>query len=280
MNHSFYHATLGALILLSSFTCAIADATDYFSSLATDEKLEYTKWVNASSSAYPRYAYMPQEDNKDDGAAIFWNVNGDMINIAITVRAEGWVGLGISEAGGMIGSDLALFQASDPSAIVDAHIVGDRSMPETDDCQDWKLEAVTSKGEDGWMIVEMSRLIKTEDSQDRAIMTDIDLWAAPTRIIVAWGDDESVSYHGAKRARGSVRIFANYTGEVTESRALLDALEVESDGFFDVVQDQYDIPASETTYHNLCKSFDELNLELLQGQSMVTMIGGTFLFLF
>ena len=280
MNLSFYHATLGALILLSSFTCAIADATDYFSSLATDKKLEYTKWINASSSAYPRYAYMPQEDNKDDGAAIFWNVNGDMINIAIAVRAEGWVGLGISEAGGMIGSDLALFQASDPSTIVDTHIVGDRSMPETDDCQDWKLEAVTSKGEDGWMIVEMSRLIKTEDSQDRAIMTYINLWAAPTRIIVAWGDDESVSYHGAKRARGSVRIFANYTSEVTESRALLDALEVESDGFFDVVQDQYDIPASETTYHHLCKTFDELNLELLQGQSMVTMIGGTFLFLF
>ena len=160
---------------------------------------------HARSLAYPRKAYMSQEDDKDDGATIFWNGNGDMINIAIAVRVEGWVGLGILEAGGMIGSDIALFQASNPSKIVDAHVVGDRSMPVMDDCQDWRLEVATVVGKDGWMIVEMSRLINTEDSQDRGIMTDIDLWAAPTHIIVAWGDDDSVSYQGEKRARGSVR---------------------------------------------------------------------------
>ena len=51
-----------------------------------------------------------------------------------------------------------------------------------------------------------------------------------------------------------------------ELRALLDVLEVASDGFFDVAQDEYDIPASETTYHCLCKTFDELNLEIPQGE--------------
>ncbi|KAL3782149.1 hypothetical protein ACHAW5_010250 [Stephanodiscus triporus] len=260
----------GALILLSSCASAIADPTSYFPGVAADEKSVYTDWVIGSSSAYPRHAYMSHDDDDDDdgGAAVFWNVDGDAIHLAIVVRALGWVGVGFSEAGGMIGSDVAIFRASDPSVVVDAHVVGDRSTPMTDDCQDWTLDAAIATGEDGWMIVEISRSIDTGDSQDRAIVSDADLWHAPTRMIAAWGDDDEASYHGARRARGSVRIFANYTGEVTEGQALLGALEVESDGFFDVVQDEYDIPAEETTYHYLCKTFDELNIT-----SSVTMTG-------
>ena len=76
---------------------------------------------------------MSSSKDDDDGAAIFWNVNNDddndMIHFAIAVRAEGWVGFGISEAGGMIGSDLALYTASKPLELVDAYVVEDRSMP-------------------------------------------------------------------------------------------------------------------------------------------------------
>ena len=51
----------------------------------------------------------------------------------------------------------------------------------------------------------------------------------------------------------------------------------ESDGFFDIVENDYEIPPDETTYYYVCKTFDELkNLTLSDvGQSgMVTMIGG------
>jgi hypothetical protein len=268
------HAALGVLILLSSCAGAIADPTAYFPGLTADEKLEYTEWVGPKSSTYPRHAYMPRDGDgdDDDGAAVFWNVDGGRIDLAVAVRAGGWVGLGISEAGGMIGSDVVLFRASDPSVAVDAHVVGDRSAPIVDDCQDWALVGApaTGGGEGGWMIVEVSRSIDTGDSQDRAISYDANLWAAPTRIVAAWGDEDSVSYHGDKRARGSVRIFANYTGEVTEARALLDTLEAGSDGYFDVAHADYEVPANETTYEYLCRTFDELNLN-----SSVTMVGGT-----
>jgi len=140
----------GALILLSSCACcAIADPTSYFPGVAADERSAYADWVISSSSAYPRHAYMSHDDDDDDGAAVFWNVvDGDMIHLAIVVRAMGWVGIGFSEAGGMIGSDVVLYRASDPSVVVDAHIVGDRSTPITDDCQDWTLDAVVATGEE------------------------------------------------------------------------------------------------------------------------------------
>jgi hypothetical protein len=276
---------LGVLIYLSSLVgIAIADASAYFSGLTTDEKSAYLDWVNANSSSYARHAFLlsdqDDDDGEDDGAAIFWNVDkdDDTIRLAIAVRASGWVGLGISEAGGMIGSDVALFAASDPSVVVDAHVVDSLSMPMTDGCQNWKLESSTlaTMGGNGWMIVEVSRPLDTGDAQDRPIVYDVDPWTAPTRIIAAWGDDDAVSYHGDKKARGSIRIFANYTGEVTEERALLDTLESGMDGYFDVVQVDYEIPSNETTYFALCRTFDELNLTFTEGQSSLTMIGGKF----
>ena len=83
-------------------------------------------------------------DDEQDGAAIFWEVNGKMFHFAVVVRADGWVGLGISKMGGMIGSDIAVYQTSNSSQLVDAYIIGDRSMPLTDDCQDWALEGAIS----------------------------------------------------------------------------------------------------------------------------------------
>ena len=70
--------------------------------------------------------------SNDDGAAIFWNINNnddESIDFAIAVRSEGWVGFGLSEAGGMMGSDMALYSASNPDDIIDAYVVDDRSTP-------------------------------------------------------------------------------------------------------------------------------------------------------
>jgi hypothetical protein len=286
MNLSPFHRTglgiglcLSVLITLSSLVgIASGDATTYFSGLSADERTTYLDWVDAKSSSYSRHAFLASGD-ESDGAAIFWTVDeSDIIHFAIAVRAVGWVGIGISEAGGMLGSDIALFAASSPSVLVDAHVIDDLSMPMTDECQNWNLEDGTmGTGEDGWMIVEISRSIDTGDAQDRPIVYDVDLWTAPTRIIAAWGDDDAVSYHGEKKGKGSIRIFANYTGEVTENKALLDSLELGMDGYFDVVADDFEIPTDVTTYEYLCKTFDELNLTLPDGQSSVTMIGGEYL---
>ena len=145
----------------------------------------------------------------------------------------------------------------------------------TDDCQDWTLEDVTTN--DGWMIVQMSRLLDTKDKQDHSIKNDLELWSPPTRIIAAWGSSDNVSFHGQNNARGSVRIFATHSNELSEMEALLETLEEGSDGYFDFTEAEFDIPAEDTHYQDLCKTFDELNInDLPEGQSMVTMIGGMF----
>ena len=106
---------LGVLLFSSLFISSSADATTYFSGLANDEKEEYTKWVDAHSSYYPRHTFMPSAGDPSDGAAFFWNINDDAVNFALAVRAEGWVGFGLSEAGGMIGSDMALITVAEPN---------------------------------------------------------------------------------------------------------------------------------------------------------------------
>jgi hypothetical protein len=215
----------------------------------------------------------------------------------------------------MLGSDIALYTvnggANSNNIIVDTHVVDEYAYPITDDCQNWKFESVRSStndsydaamdedvddddDDDGWIILELSRLLipDNDTTQDIAIINDAELWIPPTRIIAAWGNDDGtggVSFHGSKRARSAVRIFGQssynsniaeeedgYDDDATDMNILTKTLDNESDGFFDIVENNYDIPTDETTYYSLCKTFDELNLTLSNvGQSgMVTMIGG------
>jgi len=273
--------TLGLLSLIGRtlVVATAADPSDYFSSLSSDEKEDYTTWLTDHSSSYSRHEFMPSAASSDstsayeDGAAIFWTIDSDTqtIQLALAVRATGWAGFGISEAGGMIGSDMALFEASSPNELIDAHVVDDQAMPLTDTtCQDWALKSTSSPiaGENGWIIVEVSRLLDTHDTQDHALKDDSAISTPPTRLIAAWGDDSAVSYHGENKARSSVRLFA------TDSTPLEEILSEASDGYFDVLQDMYEIPSNETTYYELCKTFSELSGALPEGTSNVTMIGG------
>ncbi|KAL7426091.1 hypothetical protein ACHAXH_000230, partial [Discostella pseudostelligera] len=272
--------TLGLLSLICRTLVVVtaADPSDYFSSLSSDEKEDYTTWLTDHSSSYSRHEFMPSAaasssnstSEYEDGAAIFWTIDNDSqsIHLALAVHAAGWAGFGISEAGGMIGSDMALFEAASPSELIDAHVVDDRAMPLTDTtCQDWTLKSTATAGENGWIIVEMIRLLDTNDTQDHALKDDSEISTPPTRLIAAWGDDSAVSYHGENKARGSVRLFA------TDSTPLEEILSEASDGYFDVLQNMYEIPSNETTYHSLCKTFDELSGALPEGTSNVTMIG-------
>mmetsp|Transcript_54341 Transcript_54341/g.131897 ORF Transcript_54341/g.131897 Transcript_54341/m.131897 type:complete len:591 (+) Transcript_54341:425-2197(+) len=180
------------------------------------------------------------------------------IQFAVAVRAEGWVGLGISEAGGMLGSDMALFKTSDPESIVDSYVVEDRfSGPLVDECQSWQL--VSSTIEDGWLIVEMTRPLDTMDTQDLQILNDVEL-IAETRLIAAWGDSESVSYHGFNVGKIATQLYSSESGDGS-STSFKELAEATSDGFLEIRESNYTIPARDTTYHNVCKNFTELQAE-------------------
>lgn len=239
----------------------------------------YVSWLASSTATPGHHAFLPTGGNEDhDGAAIFWSIDQDeqLIKFTIAVHAIGWVGLGLSQAGGMIGSDIVLFQSSNPNEVVDTHVVEEYAMPLVDDCPDWNLinSTITDDGE--WMIVEVSRLLDTNDAQDWPIVNDKELWSAPTKLIAAWGDATSaVTYHGQSKARGSVRLFAEEF-YLSESGALVGLLEEQSDGlYFEVRENDHPIPKMKTEYHDVCKTFEELNIETSSGTlgEGITIIG-------
>jgi len=186
--------------------------------------------------------------------------------------ATGWAAFGIAEAGGMFGADVVSFTTANPTVLVDGYILDDRQV-RVDTSQDWTL--ISSVVEDGWIIAEATRKLDTGDTQDNTLKNDKELWGAPSRIIAAWGDTEFMSYHGDNRSSSSVRLFADPSFSTSESEALLDMLEKHSDGYFDVVNDAFEIPAQETKYKYLCKSYDELKEQFGGDTTDITMIGAT-----
>ena len=158
----------------------------------------------------------------------------------------------------MLGSDMALFKASDPETILDSYVVEDRNPgPLVDECQSWQL--VSSIIEDGWLIVEMNRPLDTMDTQDLQILNDAEL-IAETRLIAAWGDSESVSYHGFNVGKVATKLYSPQRGDdVTAS--FQERAEAASDGFLEIRENNYNIPARDTTYQYVCKNFAELQAE-------------------
>jgi hypothetical protein len=186
------------------------NASEYFGSLGDEvDKSIYLQWLQDTS--YPKHTFLPMVTEPENGAAVFWklysvdgftlssrNDNNNQsaythIQVAVAVRATGWVGFGIAEAGGMLGSDIAIFETANPSTIRDSYVLEDFDVPKEDDCQHWTLIDATMDG--GWLIVEMSRPLDTMDMQDHALIDGSNL-AALTRLISAWGDPPTVSFHG------------------------------------------------------------------------------------
>ena len=135
------------------------------------------------------------------------------------------------------------------------------SGPLTDDCQDWTLVNSTVLNESAssnWLIVEVKRQLNTFDTQDIPIVNDLELWSAPTRIIAAWGTTPTVSYHGTNKARASIRLFAQSEDGVNDGIGLREVLETTADGMFEVMEENYVIPNVETTYHDICRTYEEL----------------------
>lgn len=265
------HLLLVAAIFISS-AAAIIDPRTHFDSttLQPDAKDAYIAFIESSDliDDYSSSALLPSSSN-DGGAAVFWSVDDEAISFAVVVRATGWVGLGVSESGGMKGSDVALYESDNPNVITDAHVVDEYAAPLVDDCpSDWKYEDSYMSEDGEWMAVKLSRKLDTGDPQDWPINQDDEMWNAPTRLIAAWGNEGTVSYHaGGNMARGLVRVYAQ-----EEYAALEDLLTEQSDGYFDVRASDFEIPPRETKYQEFCKSFDELGIDDANSGSIM-MIG-------
>jgi len=221
------------------------------SSLSNNTRLPqaYSTWLLQYGSNYDHFKYFGDNDE----VALHWKISGGKIHIAAAVEASGWLGIGLAEAGGMPGADMVLFTAAD-NALVDAYS-SDYTAPTEDKCQDWTLDRSSVDTDNGFIIFEATRDLVTEDPQDRAIMNDADTSTPSQRIIVAYGNTDSVSYHGTNVGLGTVRFFApsNSTTEVSRSGADGDGVRV-----VEFTAGNYTIPTNETTYGHFCFNISDL----------------------
>ena len=240
-------------------------AQNYFSS---GDNTPYLTWLSAHRDDYDNQIFLPKagsEQSLDEGVALHWSIDNESnsIQIAVAARATGWLGFGIAEAGGMPGSDIALFTSNDQE-LIDAHVGATSGMPIQDECQNWNLSRSTS--EDGFIIFEAERLLDTGDEHDRPIMDDISPNSPPHRVIAAWGDEESVSYHGQNRVRGAVR----FHGEgVSDETKFANTMAANSDGSVAITARNHPVTEDETEYARFCFSYEDLvNGGLPNGQEV------------
>jgi hypothetical protein len=206
----------------------------------------------------------------EDGAAVHWKVDEEYLHLAVAVRATGWLGFGIGEAGGMLGADMALFEASKPDVIIDAYTT-DQLVPLTDDCpSNWELVSFNSDDVGGFMMIEFKRPLDTNDPQDKPIFQDAATLVPPHRVIAAWGDSDQYGYHGLNRARGAIRFY----GVGDDAATFFTEMEENSEGTFIVASINYEIPANETEYAYTCVNRNDLiNQGVVNTTDLVNIIG-------
>lgn len=227
----------------------------------------YTRWYDEHGGFYTRSAWFPSTNVVDDGStgmAVHWTMDEEQENIflAVVAKAEGWVGFGFSESGGMEGSDIVYLSASQPTQLWDGYIKNDKK-PLVDTCQNWLF--IRSVVEDGYILLEAQRLLRTEDThQDRPLIPDSDPVSLATLVIGAWGDDKDngsrIGYHGPNsRVRGQLRLYQ--ASMESKGPTFAERMAQISDGSFEHRAKDHAVLTRETEYKSFCIDQSELEAQ-------------------
>lgn len=148
-----------------------------------------------------------------------------------------WIGFGLSEptSGSMPGSDVvtAWLDSNGNGQILDRYATA-FATPQNDICQDWLLE--TTYNENGRIVFELVRNLKTSDTQDR------DFVSGENKVVWAIGRNSNFTYH---QFRGVATII--FFGNGTNYNLPLDAVSM------DFRMPNITVPSKKTSY--ICQSF-------------------------
>ncbi|CAN0293249.1 unnamed protein product, partial [Ectocarpus sp. 12 AP-2014] len=193
----------------------------------------------------------------DTNVDIFWTIDLEAETVRVAVHAKaasGWAGVGISEMGGMEGADIVFYETA-TGDLTDAHSLV-AGTPVVDECtQDWTL--LSAEVGDGSLVFEAERALDTEDDQDRVFSDDSFEGAVPTRLLAAWGDSDTVGYHGGSFAKGQVVMFGGSEND-DAADPVLDVKTSADVQFFDAAPKNFSIPTERTWYEDTCITASEL----------------------
>jgi DOMON domain len=138
---------------------------EYFA--GTDHDVYIAWYQNVAADKYTGSAFVYKSSHNKrstpseqrEGVAIHWHVDESYVYIGVVARAQdGWLALGLAEAGGMRGANMVIYETSKPNVLSDAHVLTER-VPIMDICQDWSF--VNAVNKDGFLIFEGKRLLDT-----------------------------------------------------------------------------------------------------------------------
>ncbi|CAI7794143.1 unnamed protein product [Closterium sp. NIES-53] len=135
---------------------------------------------------------------------LYWTINDSDATIRMAARAKtaGWLAIGLSEIGSMVGSGTTspiLYECFSCGSIRTVLCVG----PVLDGKQDWHVlggsQTTNQSTGDMWTTVHAWRLLDTGDCNDRPIVS-----GKLHNVIWATGPTDDVSYHGSTRGGGTL----------------------------------------------------------------------------
>lgn len=167
----------------------------------------------------------------DDNYDLYWKLEQQDIIFAFSVRNNigGWIGLGISENGGMKGADIMVAQKVKGAYVMEDRFAQEYSLPQLDKHSDVTLISA-EEDSDTTTIVFKRALVTCDGSQDNPISENVK-W-----VIFAYGSGE-LQYHGASRGTREINFFEDIKPVLPSDSQVLS-----------VLAPPFEVPAKETTY--------------------------------
>ncbi|CAF3360260.1 unnamed protein product [Rotaria socialis] len=202
--------------------------------------------LNAISSPIPPYTnYTYATELQPNLADLWWSIDDlrKEITFEFHINTTGWIALGISPAGGMIGADIGLgwIDQSGQLHFEDRYAYGFYQPMVDNTTQDWF--GLQGREVNGWTAIQFKRLLDTCDIMDYPIKsgTNIVIYAYSLEDPVIIDGKATIRYHGDRRYTRAIPL-QSYANPPPESK--FSGLD-----YFDFQLRNYSVPPNETTYH-------------------------------
>ncbi|CAF1585953.1 unnamed protein product [Rotaria sp. Silwood1] len=202
--------------------------------------------LDAISSPIPPYTnYTYATELQPNLADLWWSIDDlrKEITFEFHINTTGWIALGISPAGGMIGADIGLGWIDQLGQLhfEDRYAYGFYQPMLDNTTQDWF--GLQGREENGWTAIQFKRLLDTCDVMDYPIKsgTNIVIYAYSLEDPVIIDGKATIKYHGDRRYTRAIPL-QSYANPPPESK--FSGLD-----YFDFQLYNYSVPSNETTYH-------------------------------
>ncbi|CAF4000838.1 unnamed protein product [Rotaria sordida] len=202
-----------------------------------------------SSPIQPFTTYKHSTELQQGIADLWWTIDDaeQEIIFELHVKSTGWIGLGLSPAGGMKGADIAVgWVESSGNVYLQDRFATRNARPVLDNTtQDWHL--LQGRENDGWTAIQFKRLLDTCDSMDFPITS------GTNTLIFAYGlvdldsnrPEVDITYHNTRRNTRIIPL-RSYADPPSDDKFIgLDT--------FEFRLNNYRVPSTDTTYH--CKIY-------------------------